>query len=1285
MKPQVKTALRLLCVSLGLLLIGLQGAAQGGTLTVTKIADTNDGACNADCSLREALAAAVSGDVIEFAKPLFDTAQTIDLALGELTIGTSLSIKGTGAQLLTVRRDTGGDYRIFNISTGGLNVAIAGLTIRDGRAVGDGNARFGGGIFSLSSLTLTECVITHNYAEVGGGGVALIGGDGNFTGCTFSDNTSGFQGGGITFQNGGGHTLTLVNCTLSGNRADGAGLGGAILHSNNRAVPSTLNVINCTLAGNTSATMNGGSIRTESVSSGAITTRLLNTILASATPPNLSVLGTVTMVSLGNNLADDDGNDFLTQGTDKLNTNALLAPLADYGGPTPTRALLPGSPAINMGNNCVLTNNCASDNLGFNLTTDQRGLNRQVSSAVDIGAFESRGFTLAVAGGSSQSTPVTQAFANPLAVAVSSAFNEPVAGGRVTFTAPTNGASATFSGNPATINANGQASVGATANTQPGFYQVSAAANGAAAVTFNLFNFCVPVIFTAALTPPTCNGATNGQLTINAAGGVGTLLYSINNGQSFQPAHVFTGLAAGTYQVMVKDASSCPPATASISLTEPAAISFTPTPVNPTCHGASNGSLTISATGGAGALQYSINGGQSFQSTPVFSNLVAGSYGILVKDANGCLSALTTVTLTQPAALSLSPATLPTGVAGQPFAQSFTASGGTGAKSISLQGALPNWLNFNPATATLSGTAPQPATVSFSLTVTDQANCTATFNYTLQFVCPTLTLTPAMLPNGVQGANYHQMLTAAPSGTTYSYAMTTGALPQGLTLASNGTLSGTPTAAGNYAFSVQVAGWGTCTKQQSYNLLITGTCSTITVNPTALSAGSLGAAYQQTFSALGGTAPYTFNLATGALPSGLTLNANTGELSGTPMVSGTFAFTLRATGQGGCTGSRSYVLVINCGTLTINPPSLPNGTRSTTYSQQLSLGTGGNATFSLLLGSLPPGFSLSSAGLLSGMTSQTGTYNFTVKAVLGSCQGTKAYTLVISNGSQAALALSSDYDGDGKADPALWSAPDGTWRILRSSDSQTVNQHWGTAGDVPLLGDYDGDGKSDLAVFRPADATFYVKRSSDGAALIKQWGLRTDVPVPSDYDGDGKTDIAVWRGSTGVWYILYSGRNSEGQSAVQTWGAGYEPYQDVPVVGDYDGDGRSDVAVFRRGAGTWLIKRSRDGHYLTKQWGLGTDVPVAHDYDGDGQTDMAAWRNGTWYIWQSATNDYRVTAWGTLGDQAGAGDYDGDGQADVAVWREAEQTWYIFNSWEQRPQQRLFGQSGDLPVGAKLR
>jgi hypothetical protein len=100
---------------------------------------------------------------------------------------------------------------------------------------------------------------------------------------------------------------------------------------------------------------------------------------------------------------------------------------------------------------------------------------------------------------------------------------------------------------------------------------------------------------------------------------------------------------------------------------------------------------------------------------------------------------------------------------------------------------------------------------------------------------------------------------------------------------------------------------------------------------------------------------------------------------------------------------------------------------------------------------------------------------------------------------------------------------------------------------------------------------------------------------------------------------------------------------------------------------------------------LGTDTLVAADYDGDGQTDLAVWRQGTWYIWQSTTGNYRAEQWGSSAapyfDQAVPGDYDGDGQADLAVWRASEQAWYVRSSLNGSLLQQAQGRAGDVPVG----
>jgi hypothetical protein len=143
----------------------------------------------------------------------------------------------------------------------------------------------------------------------------------------------------------------------------------------------------------------------------------------------------------------------------------LLSPLGNYGGPTQTMPLLPGSLAIDAGTSTGAP------------ALDQRGLGRV--GAVDIGAFESQGFTIAITSGSGQSTNIATAFSAPLVVTVTANNpGEPVAGGRVTFTPPASGASATISGSPAIISATGTASVTATANGFAGSYTVSATARG---------------------------------------------------------------------------------------------------------------------------------------------------------------------------------------------------------------------------------------------------------------------------------------------------------------------------------------------------------------------------------------------------------------------------------------------------------------------------------------------------------------------------------------------------------------------------------------------------------------------------------------------------------------------------------------------------------------------------------------------------------------------------------------------------------------------------------------
>ena len=207
---------------------------------------------------------------------------------------------------------------------------------------------------------------------------------------------------------------------------------------------------------------------------------------------------------------------------------------------------------------------------------------------------------------------------------------------------------------------------------------------------------------------------------------------------------------------------------------------------------------------------------------------------------------------------------------------------------------------------------------------------------------------------------------------------------------------------------------------------------------------------------------------------------------------------------------------------------------------------------------------------------------------------------------------------------------------------------------------------------------------TSGPATVAVSGHGTiDLPRGADFDGDRRTDVAVYRPSTGSWYILKSATGyTAGDGYI--WGAD----ADTPVPGDYDGDGRIDVAVYRVSSAHWFILRSSSGYtqWSTYQWGTTGDVPVAVDFDGDGRTDVAVYRpsNGTWFILTSSSNYTAglAYAWGAGGDVPMAADYDGDGRADIAVFRPSTAHWFVLESSTSYTTFETYqwGTSGDVPV-----
>ncbi|MBI1765507.1 MAG: putative Ig domain-containing protein [Acidobacteria bacterium] len=798
---------------------------------------------------------------------------------------------------------------------------------------------------------------------------------------------------------------------------------------------------------------------------------------------------------------------------------------------------------------------------------------------------------------------------------------------------------------------------GAVAGTP---YNQSAVASPAGSYTYSVMSGSLPT----GLTLNAATGAVTGTPTV-----AGTFTFTLKAADNVNPC-----MGTRNYTVVI----TCPTVTlapttlpnATVNVAYPTTLTGSP----------AGGNYTFAVTSGLLPAGLTLNANGSFSGAPTQSGVF--NFRVTAAGFGGCTGFLDYALVVICQTVTLSPASLPSGTAGTAYSQSVSASPAGAYTYAVTSGSLPAGLTLNGATGALTGTP--TTTGSFSCTLTASAGaCSGSQNYTVTIGCPTITLSPGSLAAGQAGVAYSQTLSVSPAG-SYTFSLIAGSLPAGLTLnASTGVISGIATATGAATFTVKAQAATGCAATQNYMLVIG--CPTITVNPATLPSGTTGTAYSQVISAAPAGGNYSYAVTSGSLPLGLSLNAATGLLSGAPTTNGSYTFTVTATGFGGCQGSRSYSLVIGgaCPTITL-PGSLPNGSIGQLYSNTVAAAPAGSYTYALT-GSLPPGVTFfNAAALLYGYPLAAGSYTFTITATQGACTGSQSYTVLVGAGAFAARAQVADYDGDGKADLALWRPANGSWNMRMSSTQLTQTMSWGTTGDLPLLGDYDGDGKTDLAVYRPSAGTFYVRRSSDGGYLIRQWGVSTDVPVPGDYDGDGKTDCAIWRPSEGNWYVL---RSSDGNIDVVNWGMGDAPYLDVPVPGDYDGDGKTDLAVFRRASGTWLVKRSSDSQFIIKQWGLGTDVPVAADYDGDGKTDIAVWRQGVWYIWQSVSNRYRLENWGTSAapyyDQALPSDYDGDKQADVAVWRASDRTWYVRCSHDGSLMMQAQGQAGDVPVARR--
>ncbi|MEZ5425083.1 MAG: choice-of-anchor Q domain-containing protein [Pyrinomonadaceae bacterium] len=345
----------------------------GATFVVTKTRDTDDGTCDADCSLREAIAAAnASGtnDTITFDPSL--AGGTINLTMGELSIpfnSTALTIMGLGADQLTV---SGSNLsRVFFIDTGG-NLSISGMKITGGNGTGSisGFNGFGGGILNFGgTLTLTDVTVSGNSATgQDGGGIANLNTFGTLTmtDSTVSGNSTTGFGGGIA---NSGDSLTMVNSTISGNAS--ANNGGGIYNG------STLNMTNSTVSNNSGN--NGGGIYNQFA-----TTNIRNSIIANSTSGG-DCVGSSSTINSEFSLIEDGLTCVNGTNSNNLTGDPNLTQLGNYGGTTQTHALGALSIAIDAGSNALVPGSVTTDQRGFSRIVDG---DNDTTATVDMGSVE---------------------------------------------------------------------------------------------------------------------------------------------------------------------------------------------------------------------------------------------------------------------------------------------------------------------------------------------------------------------------------------------------------------------------------------------------------------------------------------------------------------------------------------------------------------------------------------------------------------------------------------------------------------------------------------------------------------------------------------------------------------------------------------------------------------------------------------------------------------------------------------------------------------------------------